>query len=523
MKLAEPDSPHELPTTNVVLLTIANFFSLGHAHNNNLGRDVFLSENGSIAAYVFAEVALIDLTNHQSGTIECRTKYGTVRFMQIEADKITVSMDDNPQHGIALVDVESLEDLVALVRKDIKEHLYDYVEAGAIEVDSISKTPKDLWPRNIVKQERVGDDDNDEDESPVKKITYRTREVYYFKPIVAKISLMAAIISGIPKRESRFAERSMFTYVMSEILGFHLVPHTVYGRDSDGKIGYIQKEAKGVAGEKYFDQLKKAGNLGELKCNNDLIRQMILLQLFDALMGQVDRHINNYYIDEKTNTLTAIDNDASNGYLMFHPDMMIYTKRLDGYLPDKATPLDRLTEIEKKMARNQISLYDENCDFREKLRKGAQSGRCVFLPPVMDTVMVKKFEKLSEESLVRYMSYRLYEFDDAEIDTACKRLHAIKFHINVLKKRQEKGFLSIIDPREWSLPETIARLMPNKGNSGNALDVFSSYFQRDFADMSDEVAKYKEPAWVTEWNKMIEKEGPKIYEPINRTNNPSVI
>lgn len=98
-----------------------------------------------------------------------------------------------------------------------------------------------------------------------------------------------------------------------------------------GRIGNLMQKAKGRAAEKvgneYQDkaiaQHEKDGtaitdsNLMAQKMTGNFQKQMASLQVLDYLMGQVDRHQNNYFIQEndkgELDSITGIDNDLSFG------------------------------------------------------------------------------------------------------------------------------------------------------------------------------------------------------------------
>lgn len=349
-------------------------------------------------------------------------------------------------------------------------------------------------PDKIAKQEKAASGNV----STVTKITLKNGDVYYSKKVgPAKDAVTAALVSGIPSEENRFAERSIFAFVMSCELGLDLVPETCLSIDQNGDKIYVQKEVKGVAGWEYFAEKKSKNKLESAKLDEGFIKQLIEAQLFDGLLGQVDRNGTNYRYDETTDKLGLIDNDVNGGFLVVDPDSLLPTFRDDGYgshLPRNRDSMSVLTNDEIKLVAH---LNDEG--YTEPvtvMRRVPVIGRSVFLPPVIDTDMVRRYRNLEEGRFLELMS--LCGFNYVEMEAARSRLNKIKSHIDMLELRQQHGKLSIIHPNRWWNPETHGRLMPQPGKIGNALCAFASYFQRDYVIEEGTFKPYDEPQWVKE-------------------------
>ncbi len=464
---------------------IIQFCEIGLSNAVQLNNYAVSDVNQEIAT-LLTKIVLADLSDTN---IPCVLKYQgeSIRFEEVTAHGSTkIQVTVGAAQPMFLERQSTFQQLQDFIATDISQDTQVYLQCGVSVADiadfyvcMLTEESEDINLNNIQSEEEVFGGKASE----VYKTTYKDGAIYYSKQIQpAKNWIGAAVLSGIPIKDNRFEERSMFSYVMSEILDFHVIPKTRLAKDSLGQPCYIQEAAPGSPGGVCLSNSDQAE---QLLLNASIMEQLILLQLLDALLGQVDRHVYNYFIDLKTNKVTGIDNDASGGFLVTHPNKLIPAFRMDGHLPGKFTPEEHLTvDFLKKTGAS---------DPVRTLSKTARAGRTVFLPPVMDRNMVEKFNKLSAEDLSQAMSR--FKFDQFEIEAACSRLKVIKSHIMVLEKRQAQGFHSLIEPHEWSSLKTRARLIPQAFNSGNALLAFASYIHRDMQIMSDRI-HYKPPEWV---------------------------
>lgn len=227
----------------------------------------------------------------------------------------------------------------------------------------------------------------------------------------------AAGVLGINPNDSRMAVRNIATKAVDELLGFNLVPDTRIGV-LGGKLGMVMDFAEGVPAMKKVpvditdqpngqlilsdpDSFKDLIEAGEIQIDGDRVfgfqeagiqqnyadpglrRELVKLQLLDALTAQGDRHGGNYLIrrgeDGRFIGLSAIDNDQAFGTRITDPNQL----------------------------------------FGGDLRG-------VKLPPVVDSEMKATFEALTDDQLRGTLAGLLPE---AEIEAAVTRLHAIQDYL----------------------------------------------------------------------------------------------
>jgi hypothetical protein len=233
--------------------------------------------------------------------------------------------------------------------------------------------------------------------------------------------------TGIDLYDPQIAMRNLATCDVAQLLGFNVVPHTEIGSrtppppppNQPPQLGLVMSRAQGKQGAKSPDAL-----FG----NPDVRREVTKLQLLDHLVGQGDRHGNNYFIHVDSNgkaTVTGIDNDQCFGKDLHDPNGIA---RGPG---------------------------EESRGFRGTL-----------LPPVIDTEMAKAFEDMTPESLEATLTGKL---NPAEIAAAKDRLAGIKQHIATLRSTG-----MIIRPDQWG-SERVA----------NALNSSNSYVARDLGPPVD--------------------------------------
>ncbi len=113
---------------------------------------------------------------------------------------------------------------------------------------------------------------------------------------------------------SRLARVLKMGYIVTDANSAHLKK----GKQTEN--GIIMEEAKGYESGEVVKKTKAK----RAKYDTEAIKQLICLQVFDVLCGQVDRHYGNYLVDGKKikddytiSSIRAIDNDMAFGKLSF--------------------------------------------------------------------------------------------------------------------------------------------------------------------------------------------------------------
>lgn len=151
-----------------------------------------------------------------------------------------------------------------------------------------------------------------------------------------------------------------------------------------GKIGNLMKKAEGRSGEKVTRSLQRelidaghesgkgeGANIIKDKVTGNFQRDMSNLQVLDYLTGQIDRHWNNYMVQEETKTengtektrltgLTGIDNDFAFGNAKIKDDGQIGSHGI--------TPVNQKGELiiphmDKKLAERILSMDKKQLEF----------------------------------------------------------------------------------------------------------------------------------------------------------------
>lgn len=180
--------------------------------------------------------------------------------------------------------------------------------------------------------------------------------------------------------------------------------------DDGIKVGVMLNKARGVD----FKSLNIPKNTQFLECiriSPKAQAQLIKLQMLDSIAGQVDRHVNNYFVDVSKdedskyliNSVQAIDNDFSFGVFSFSS------------LPDK---------VKRKITLPRLT------DKKNRLLTG-----------LLDLHLCEKILKL-KESLLRYVLGDI--LCDDEFDALEKRIEEM---CSVIKNEKSSG--RIVDESKW--------------------------------------------------------------------------
>jgi SPP1 gp7 family putative phage head morphogenesis protein len=156
---------------------------------------------------------------------------------------------------------------------------------------------KDLTSGQIKKKEGAGD------KSGVNETLFTSNGVQgVFKPAAGEKDGLRMSIPG-----GTYYKREVAAYELDKVLGIDLVPPTVI-RKMDGRIGSHQLFMNGY---KTWDE---APDAWKAKISNETKERM---QLLDYLLGNEDRHVGNFMINESGN-MVAIDNGLTFGIDFAH-------------------------------------------------------------------------------------------------------------------------------------------------------------------------------------------------------------
>jgi hypothetical protein len=288
------------------------------------------------------------------------------------------------------------------------------LEGGQMYLEANLKVTKDtLLDRNLTsKKEKAFKELGSGAFNTVSEVKYKNGEVGVFKPL-PKIDARkveggwVADRTGIDVRSPQTALRNLATFAVAKKLGFNIVPETRIAEHL-GQLGILMGRAPGMTGKKTWNTDRSLFN------NPKVRRELTKLQLLDALVGQGDRHWNNYFIHTSPSgrvTVTGIDNDQCFGRKVTDPNGIAYrnTKDADGF-------------------------------------------RGVLLPPVVDREMANAFDQLTPDDLDDLLGDKLSR---DEVDAAKQRLQGIKVHIEELRDKRW-----VIYTDEWGEKDVAQRLTP---------------------------------------------------------------
>jgi hypothetical protein len=142
----------------------------------------------------------------------------------------------------------------------------------------------------------------------------------------AKDATVASMLvgQGIDYRDPRLAERNLAMYRLDQLLQAGVIAKAELAV-KEGQFGSLMKKAEGKDIYKWGDKGKVVATEADKKPGEDkmsledpaLLRMLSRLQLIDAIAGQTDRHLGNYFIEKDPNgkviAVTGIDNDNAFG------------------------------------------------------------------------------------------------------------------------------------------------------------------------------------------------------------------
>lgn len=211
------------------------------------------------------------------------------------------------------------------------------VELGVKTKGSIGTSKKNTGVFKVVEQKKKKVFDG-KDEQGNKKFR---EEEYSYSPGSAP----AALDSGIDTKDAKFTERAIAGTGIAKLMGSEVVAEAIKA-ERNGKQGYMMEQVSGVQpkGERkirpandmeakdWGDRVaiqpdvfardekgvyKKQDQVNVINWKDPVLQEKLVeLQLYDAITGQVDRHIANYFVDQgpgKETSVKGIDPDLSFG------------------------------------------------------------------------------------------------------------------------------------------------------------------------------------------------------------------
>lgn len=180
-----------------------------------------------------------------------------------------------------------------------------------------------------------------------------------------------------------------------------------------GRVGNLMQKAEGKAAAAIAERYKNktassdSGDISQ-KITGNLQRQLTNLQVLDYITGQIDRHTNNYFIQEDESTgmltgVTGIDNDFSFG---------------DAF------------QLNNIIGQNGISIFNDDGTFHI---------------PHMDAAMADRILAVNKEQLFFLLGDLL---DPSAIENAWKRLAQVQTAIK--KEKEESGSHFFLQNQEWN-------------------------------------------------------------------------
>ena len=213
---------------------------------------------------------------------------------------------------------------------------------------------------------------------------------------------------------STLSNRNVATSRMADLMGIsHMVMKSETQEVQNGKrkiIGNVMEEARGQEASKAYTNGKRYSSVG--------VNQMIIMQVFDLICGQVDRNMRNYYVktnsEDKITDVFMLDNDMSFGNLTkidgnqnvmslamsnsimieaLSPEIKAAIKRLDTYSEGDLGFIfgDIISEKEISSLKKRINTISESIKEYEKKPKSKQE---------------KKIAKLMEDPHFRAVRYQ---------------------------------------------------------------------------------------------------------------------
>ena len=216
-------------------------------------------------------------------------------------------------------------------------------------------------------------------------------------------------------RDATISDRNVATSRMAKLFGIEdmvaqsrTVVLTHEGKDI---VGNVMREAKGRPIDELREEAAKQNLVVEYSPN--ALRQLMILQMFDVLCGQIDRNHSNFLFEHEDKAgrrvltrLTAIDNDLAFGRMTFQNVL--------------ERPVERMPRL---------------CDPQNHDR---------LLVPGVDAAFYQQLSVLNPQML----RYALADIlSDGEIDALCERLEGLR---KMIEDNVANGTVALLQPNDWA-------------------------------------------------------------------------
>jgi hypothetical protein len=337
--------------------------------------NIFIDKEVGFYAYGRAALNLLLTPKTEHGVIEFEIhgsrKKITAQIIQTENHRIYIRCGDRTTEFSS----KAFSDLKNQIRADMARnpHLYDFYFKDDLERFLVMGwDPKDLSAHDIYPSNIASIKPAPGQSSTTLIVTKNEKRTYLFAPLEASMSETNRIgsatdITGIDPQCPKYANRALLAYRISELLNFKLVPPTAF-TIIDSIPGYV---------------IEQAPEKAVLNSQQPQNRELVKLQIFDAIIGNTNRNSGNYHSDPETNKIYAMGNELCFGPLVTH-----------------------LNQVDK-MIQYSISL-----------------------PAVIDTDIASAVKCLSSEQLRGLMAD--YGFNEEEIEAGLIRLKVVQDHVAML-------------------------------------------------------------------------------------------
>ena len=313
------------------------------------------------------------------------------------------------------------------IMEGIEEILEQELEKKKLEEEQLKQKQRDKKPKDTVLEEHI----RIFKDIVAKK--YDIGSVYsYVSETLLEISKKArchgiAVNSAVIKENADLSRRNVASARMAKLLGLNGEEHNLIADSKladvviNGKTmhGILMDEASGVVLPNY-----RKHSVFKTRYSADAFRSLLNLQIYDIIMGQVDRNTSNYLgtikEDKMTGScevlnITGIDNDMCGGVLRYSE---IFIQGKSGYNQIRNIVVDNSLQppaIEKELADNIMKLTPEIihfqfCDIFDKDERRALIDRLSEVQKVIKILKKKHQDKIIERNDKAKWTTRMMEF-----------------------------------------------------------------------------------------------------------------